>query len=205
MAIIIHNDGDKVVGSIPERNLLAKRFDGMRVRVLDATGDIQVAGGSAEYLWDTSVVGGRWVITWADNYPTMSFANETLPIVGSTVTLGNVPANGVLFTAVIVDDNNVIMGDADIASVNLGLVTLANSGYNGKRLRVNYAYGSMASQIQVVYDQINERIDAVVGPAPEEMNTIKELADAVTVLSSSLTTATTSSSEASTYVNTVLP
>jgi hypothetical protein len=63
----------------------------------------------------------------------------------------------------------------------------------------------MASQIQVVYDQINERIDAVVGPAPEEMNTIKELADAVTVLSSSLTTATTSSSEASTYVNTVLP
>lgn len=204
MAILIYNDGDKLVDTIPDRNMLTKRFDGMRVRVKDATGDIQVGGGSAEYLWDTSVVGGRWAITWADTYPTMSFANETLPITGSTITLGNVPANGVLFSAVIIDDNGVIMGDADIASVNLGVVTLSSSNYSGKQLKVNYAYGSMASQIQVVYDQINERIDAVVGPAPEDMNTLKELADAVTNLSTTLDSASTSSTEASNYVNTVL-
>jgi hypothetical protein len=204
MAILIYNDGDKLVDTIPDRNMLTKRFDGMRVRVKDATGDIQVGGGSAEYLWDTSVVGGRWAITWADTYPTMSFANETLPITGSTITLGNVPANGVLFSAVIIDDNGVIMGDADVASVNLGLVTLSSSNYSGKQLKVNYAYGSMASQIQVVYDQINERIDAVVGPAPEDMNTLKELADAVTNLSTTLDSASTSSTEASNYVNTVL-
>jgi hypothetical protein len=204
MAILIYNDGDKLVDTIPDRNMLTKRFDGMRVRVKDATGDIQVGGGSAEYLWDTSVVGGRWAITWADTYPTMSFANETLPITGSTITLGNVPANGVLFSAVIIDDNGVIMGDADIASVNLGVVTLSSSNYSGKQLKVNYAYGSMASQIQVVYDQINERIDAVVGPAPEDMNTLKELADAVTNLSTTLESASTSSTEASNYVNTVL-
>jgi len=204
MAILIYNDGDKLVDTIPDRNMLTKRFDGMRVRVKDATGDIQVGGGSAEYLWDTSVVGGRWAITWADTYPTMSFANETLPITGSTITLGNVPANGVLFSAVIIDDNGVIMGDADVASVNLGVVTLSSSNYSGKQLKVNYAYGSMASQIQVVYDQINERIDAVVGPAPEDMNTLKELADAVTNLSTTLDSASTSSTEASNYVNTVL-
>ncbi len=204
MAILIYNDGDKLVDTIPDRNMLTKRFDGMRVRVKDATGDIQVGGGSAEYLWDTSVVGGRWAITWADTYPTMSFANETLPITGSTITLGNVPANGVLFSAVIIDDNGVIMGDADVASVNLGVVTLSSSNYSGKQLKVNYAYGSMASQIQVVYDQINERIDAVVGPAPEDMNTLKELADAVTSLSTTLDSASTSSTEASSYVNTVL-
>jgi predicted ATP-grasp superfamily ATP-dependent carboligase len=115
-----------------------------------------------------------------------------------------VPANGVLFSAVIIDDNGVIMGDADVASVNLGVVTLSSSNYSGKQLKVNYAYGSMASQIQVVYDQINERIDAVVGPAPEDMNTLKELADAVTNLSTTLDSASTSSTEASNYVNTVL-
>lgn len=44
MAIIAKHDGDTTVATIAVRNAIPKKFDGMQVMVLDASGDASVIG-----------------------------------------------------------------------------------------------------------------------------------------------------------------
>lgn len=60
MSIIVSNTGNKLVNTIASRNNL-KKFKGMRVRVEDATGDSNLGGGSAEYIWN----GLTWDTIWS--------------------------------------------------------------------------------------------------------------------------------------------
>lgn len=60
MSVIINNTGNRLVGTIGQRNDLT-RFKGMRVRVADATADENLGAGEAEYLW----TGSKWDTIWS--------------------------------------------------------------------------------------------------------------------------------------------
>lgn len=150
MAIIIANDGDKVVQTIGDRNAITRKFDGMQVVVRDATADALLGSGSACYVWDA--LSAKWVVSWAEAMPTTSFKTETRPIVGSTVTTSNIPNGGVVWSAVVIDETNKIVGDANIVSVSMDTITLFDASSDGLRLRFTYAFGSIAQQVSQVLE-----------------------------------------------------
>jgi hypothetical protein len=142
------NTGHKIVDNIVLRNLLPERFDGQEVTVRDATDDPLLGSGSASYKWMASQ--NRWALTWSDVYPTMSFAHEDLLITDGKATASNIPASGVVWAAYIIDPvDDGILQDVKPA-VNLAELSLLTNDFDGKKLRVSYGYGSVASQIMSV-------------------------------------------------------
>jgi hypothetical protein len=83
MAIVISNDGDITVASIVERNATINRFNGMTVTVTDATGDVELGSGTAQYEW--VVVGARWSLVWADALGIVTTLN-TSDIIDNVIT-----------------------------------------------------------------------------------------------------------------------
>ena len=152
------NTGHKIVDNIVLRNLLPERFDGQEVTVRDATDDPLLGSGSATYKWMASQ--NRWVLTWSDVYPTMSFAHEDLLITDGKATASNIPASGVVWAAYIIDPvDGGILQDVKPA-VNLAELSLLTNDFDGKKLRVSYAYGSTSAQINIITDHLKDRIDA---------------------------------------------
>lgn len=63
MAIITKHDGDTTVATIAVRNAIPKKFDGMQVMVLDASGDASLGAGQALYQYSSAL--SSWVLLWA--------------------------------------------------------------------------------------------------------------------------------------------
>jgi hypothetical protein len=157
MAITIFNDGDITVSTIMDRNQIVNRFEGMQVTVNDATGDATLGGGRACYQWDSS--NSTWALVWSDYYSTMQFSTEVKTIVDGQVTADNVPADGKVWQCRVIDQaTGVIVGDAR-PTVNLGVLDLGTLDHDGKELEFTYAYGSISSQLQVVFDSIQTQFD----------------------------------------------
>ena len=156
MAITIFNDGDITVSTIAERNALTKRFDGMKVTVNDATGDATLGSGRACYQWDET--NSNWGLVWSDVYKTIQFASESKLIVNGRVTADNVPADGKVWQARVIDSvSGVIIGEIK-PTVNIATLDLGTTDYDGKLLEFSYAYGSISSQLQVLFDDFQEQL-----------------------------------------------
>ena len=153
------NTGHKIVDNIVLRNLLPERFDGQEVTVRDATDDPLLGSGSASYKWMASQ--NRWALTWSDVYPTMSFAHEDLTIANGKATTSNVPADGVVWAAYVIDPvDGGILQDVKPA-VNLTQLDLLTTDYDGKKLRVIYAYGSSSAQLIVIIATLTPKSDII--------------------------------------------
>jgi hypothetical protein len=153
------NTGHKIVDNIVLRNLLPERFDGQEVTVRDATDDPLLGGGSAAYKWMASQ--NRWALMWSDIYPTMSFAHEDLDIVGGIATATNIPADGVVWSAYVIDltDNSIVQ---DVKPrVNLAELDILTTDYDGLKLRVSYAYGSTSAQLNVIIATLTPKTDII--------------------------------------------
>lgn len=148
MAIIITNDGDKVVDTIADRNALTKKFDGMQVTVKDATADIEVGGGMAVYQWFADET--RWSLVSSDNKASVNFATESKTISGGKVTADFIPLSNNIWGAKIIDSvSGVIMGDVQPTVVDAE-IDLGTTDYDGQKLSFSYAYGSFAVQLSQV-------------------------------------------------------
>jgi hypothetical protein len=200
MAITIFNDGDITVATIAERNTIPKKFEGMQVTVLDATADATLGSGRACYQWDST--NSSWGLVWSDAYSTLQFSTESKVISNGQVTADNIPADGKVWQCRVIDPvDNVIIGDTR-PTVSLGVLDLGTLDYDGKELEFTYAYGSISSQLQVLFDQfqqeldalptdissftndsgyqtsadVNSAIQAIVGAAPAALDTLAEIA-----------------------------
>jgi hypothetical protein len=157
MAITIFNDGDITVATIAERNTIPKKFEGMQVTVLDATADATLGSGRACYQWDST--NSSWGLVWSDAYSTLQFSTENKVISNGQVTADNIPADGKVWQCRIIDPvDNVIVGDTR-PTVSLGVLDLGTLDYDGKELEFTYAYGSISSQLQVLFDQFQQQLD----------------------------------------------
>lgn len=159
MAITIFNDGDITVATIAERNTIPKKFEGMQVTVLDATADATLGSGRACYQWDST--NSSWGLVWSDAYSTLQFSTESKVISNGQVTADNIPADGKVWQCRVIDPvDNVIIGDTR-PTVSLGVLDLGTLDYDGKELEFTYAYGSISSQLQVLFDQFQQELDAL--------------------------------------------
>ena len=159
MAITIFNDGDITVATIAERNTIPRKFEGMQVTVLDATGDATLGSGRACYQWDST--NSSWGLVWSDAYSTLQFSTENKVISNGQVTADNIPADGKVWQCRIIDPvDNTIISDAR-PTVSLGVLDLGTSDYDGKELEFVYAYGSISSQLQVLFDAFQQELDAL--------------------------------------------
>ena len=160
MAIIIQNDGDRVVDTIAQRNSIGveKRFPGMQVSVKDATGDPQTNGGFAKYEWIKDGANSRWALIQKDYQFTLSFATETKVITEGIVLTDNVPSNGSIWSVKLIDSvSGIILGDYNAVSVGGYTIDMGTNDYDGQLLEYTYAYGSFGAQLDTVLNDIKSK------------------------------------------------
>lgn len=149
MSIIIANAGHKVVATIAERDGLVKRFDGMRAYVKDATADVVLGGGAAEYIWDGAAE--RWTITWAERKADLKFVTETKTIVGTAVTADYPINDNAVWGAYVMNNQDIILGDV-FPSVSGSTIDLGTNEFEGETLIFTYAHGSMSTEMQDIWE-----------------------------------------------------
>ncbi len=157
MAIIITNDGDRIVENIAERNAITAKFPGMNCTVKDAIGDPSTAGGYAKYEWMSDGANSRWILMELDEKITLNFASESHVITNGIVTADNIPLNDEIWTARVIDTiSGVIIGD--VKPTVLGAeIDLGTLDYDGQTLDFTYGYGSFTAQLSQVLNELTDK------------------------------------------------
>ena len=157
MAITRYSNFDKTVNTIIDRNNIANKVDGMTVIVLDAIADTNVGSGKAVYRWDSS--DNTWILISKTSTETMNFITEEAIVAHSEMSLSYIPVNNQVWSAVLLNAD-VIYADLNVKDViiAMGKITNIPSQYNGMKLRVTYAYGTLASQVTTL---IEDTVDAI--------------------------------------------
>ena len=166
MAILITNDGDKIVSNIAARNALTKKFDGMVVTVEDAIADITVGGGQATYQWNATQ--SRWMLTWKENVDNLTFITEELVIAGGQVVLQEIPQDGLIWDATIQDGAGLILYDVrpDVIGKVIDLGTVE---FDGNTLVFTYAYGVVQAAIAAINNALDMSVNTIVTGSPTNM------------------------------------
>ena len=156
MAITRYSTFDKTVDTIAERNAIVNKVNHMTVVVKDAIADPSAGAGKAIYRWDA--VDDVWILVSKSTYETISFMTEEITINNGEVQLSNYPVDNKVWNAVILS-GQLIYADLNLSSVTISnsKITNINPTYNGNTLRVTYAYGSIAVQIN---EAIEDKVDA---------------------------------------------
>ena len=150
MAIIRHITDDVSVSNISERNSLKRKVDGMTVLVADAIADIDAGPGKAVYRYDAA--DNSFVLVAKSSERTMEFSTEEVVISNGEVQASNIPANNLIW-GVSVIGGNVVKVNLRPEDLNIVLGKIQGlSDYNGMSLRFSYAYGSLTSQLNAMFD-----------------------------------------------------
>lgn len=152
MSILIANAGNQSVETIADRNSIAKRHNGMIVHVRDATADPLLGGGRASYMWDSVI--SQWVVHYSSLKPELVFATEEKVIANGEVATDFIIKDNQVWSAKVLDENDVILGDAKVTASGTTLV-LGTTEYDGHKLHYTYAHGDMTAEL---YDIWNDKI-----------------------------------------------
>jgi hypothetical protein len=148
MAAYIYNDGDRTVANIAARNALPK-FDGMKVTVTDAIGDVLTGGGIATYQWSDGA--NRWLLLWRETKDNVNFTREDIVIANSKAVLSYLPSSSVSLGGILILDMSGVepVVIAEIAQPNIvgNEVLLGTDIYDGKTLIITYAYGAIEAAV----------------------------------------------------------
>jgi hypothetical protein len=170
MAILITNDGDKIVNTIADRNAITRKFDGMQVTVRNALSDPMVGSVSeAIYVWNATQ--SRWMLTWKENVDNLTFVTEQLLIMNGQVTATNYPQNGLVWGATV---QSTLSGEAIILydvrpSVDGKILDLGVTDYDGNMLEFTYGYGVIQAAISAINAGIDANDNSLVTGAPTNM------------------------------------
>ena len=160
MAIIIANDGDKVVNTFADMNSLTAKFDGMEVKVLDSIGDVLTGGGEAGYFW--SVSKNKWILAWKTSKDNLTFITESKVIADGKVTAIYPPQSALVWNCYITDSNGLIVADVT-PTVITAEIDLGSLSYEGMTLSYTYGYGTIQAAVQVELGSLQAALDAILG------------------------------------------
>jgi hypothetical protein len=152
MAIIISNDGDRVVATLAARDLITTPFDGMRITVLDTTGDLFTQGGKATYQWMARVAPAtsEWLLVWKENIDGLEFVTESKTIAGGKVTATNIPQSGLVWGCTVQDltaeGDTIILAEIS-PTVLADQISIGTSAFDGKTLVFTYGYGKIQAVV----------------------------------------------------------
>ena len=151
MAIIITNDGDRIVPNLAARDAITSPFDGMKITVADSTGDIFTQGGKATYQWNAS--SSTWLLVWKENKDSLEFVTESQVISGGKVIASNVPQSEMVWGCTVQDvtaeGDSIIL--AEISPTVAGdEISIGTNVYNGKTLVFTYGYGVIQAAVSQI-------------------------------------------------------
>ena len=153
MAILITNDGDRIVGTIAERNAITRRFDGMVVTVQDSIADVYTGGGAANYTWN--VTRNKWFLTWKENSDDLVFTSEELIIAEQgLVTLSKTPQSNMAWDCFVTDLDNMLLVDLSNPFISGTSLSIGSSDYTGMKLFCTYAYGRTQATVAAIGDLV---------------------------------------------------
>ncbi len=174
MAIVISNDGDRVVETVAERDALAHRFDGMQVTVKDAIGDVFVGGGVAGYVWDEANT--KWLLCWTNTKDDLFFTTESHLLAGGEVMLDYVPASGLVWGCTVLAAGNVVAVEVSNPNVEGRVVNIGSTAYDGNTLLCTYAYGkiqaAVSARINLSYSSISDLLLTIPVPSESVMDSL---------------------------------
>lgn len=147
MAILIANDGDKIVANISARDALPHMFDGMHVTVLDTIADANVGGGEAGYIWRAATL--NWILTWKENKDGLIFTTEISTILNGNVTASHTPQDAIVWDCRILNGSNLIIAEV-IPNVTGKVISVNTMNYEGMMLSYTYGYGIIQASVQSV-------------------------------------------------------
>jgi hypothetical protein len=147
MAILIANDGDKIVATIAERNAITKKFDGMKVTVNDAIADVLVGGGQAGYEWSENQ--NKWLLTFKTTTDNLTFITESKVVASGKATATNFPQDGIVWDCFVLDSNNIVVAEFSAPVVNGNEIQLGSSAYDGQTLKFTYGFGSIQAAVSL--------------------------------------------------------
>lgn len=169
MAVILYKGANKTVNTIADRNAIAHKIDSMVVTVLDAIADPDAGAGIATFRWLASQ--SKWILVSKSGIESMNFATEELTISNGSVTPANVALSSTYWDVLVVN------GDIIVADPKLEDFTVTPGGisgldeYNGYKLRVTYAYGTIGQQVSDYVDfkaaEIQSNLDGASGTVAE--------------------------------------
>lgn len=145
MAIIQYKGNNQTVETIADRSAITRLVDGMVVIVQDAIADPIAGPGVATYRYNATTE--DWILISTSNVNTVQFNTEELTVAGGSVTLSYYPLDNQLWGMTIIE-GDVIIGDIRLEDVTVtdGVVS-GLEAYDGKSLRITYAYGSQVAAI----------------------------------------------------------
>jgi len=157
MAIVIANDGDKIVQTIADRNAITKKFPGLQVTVIDAIADPQTNGGFAKYEWIEDGLNSRWGLVQVDQKASIKFVTESHTIALGLVTADFIPLDGEVWNARIIDAvTGQILADAR-PGVDVYQLDIGTTLYDGQLLEFTYSYGSFSAQLDSVFYDLKDK------------------------------------------------
>ena len=127
MAILIMNDGDKIVNTIAARDAITKKFDGMQVTVKDAIADINVGEGEALYQWSADK--SRWILIGKDSKDNLEFKSESATLVGGKVSATEVPQSGLVWDCYVIDSNGIVLADISAPTITVKEINIGTTAY----------------------------------------------------------------------------
>lgn len=151
MAIIITNDGDRIVPDLAARDAYTSPFDGMRITVADSTGDVFTQGGKATYQWNAST--SNWLLVWKENKDSLEFVTESQVISGGKAIAANVPQSemvwGCTVQDVTVEGDSIILAEIS-PTVSGDQISIGTNVYDGKTLVFTYGYGVIQAAVSQI-------------------------------------------------------
>ena len=155
MAVILYKGPNKTVANILARNAIAVKHDSMVVTVLDAIADPDAGAGIATFRWVEST--SQWILVSKSGIESINFVTEELLISNGAVTPTHIAISSNYWNVLVVNGDIV---QAEPKLENLTLTPNSISGldaYNGYKLRVTYAYGTVGQQVtDYVTFKVNE-------------------------------------------------
>lgn len=141
--ILIANNGDKTVATIDARNALERRFNGMRVTVLDAISDTNVGGGRAGYIWSAAL--NDWQLMWKSSNKDLKFYTESHVIADGAINTDYLPQDGIVWGCRIIADDMIV---ADVKPLVTGMrIEVGSTDYDGMTLELTYGSGTANGSI----------------------------------------------------------
>lgn len=151
MAIIITNDGDRIVSDLTARDAITTPFDGMKITVANSTGDTFTNGGKATYQWNAAT--STWLLVWKEDKDTLEFVTESHTIVGGKVTASNIPQSGMVWGCTVQDvtaeGDSIILAEIS-PTVAADEISIGTNSFNGKTLVFTYGYGVIQAAVSQI-------------------------------------------------------
>jgi hypothetical protein len=150
MAIIIANDGHRIVATIADRNAIAKKFDGMQVTVQDAIADVIAGEGEALYQW--SAPKSKWILIGKENVDNLEFISESGVLVNGKISATEYPQSGLVWDCYVLGQDGTVIADITAPAIINKEINIGTLAYDGLTVHFSYGYGKIQAAVAAMID-----------------------------------------------------